>query len=139
MDYRELIEDIKDISKSLVIIEGVADVFFDEKGDFYQIRDAKNSYWTIIGHAPDEEIEICLASTFRIDDFGGESGLDGEGEYHFDAVLRYDKDDYMYGYWYIDYIEFHFQQTFLERERENRLDDLLSDGFDDLFVRKIAL
>ena len=107
MDYRELIEDIKGISKSLVIIEGVADVFFDEKGDFYQIRDAKNSYWTIIGHAPDEEIEICMASTFRIDDFGGESGL--------------------------DYIEFHLQQTFLERERENRLDDILSDGFDDLF------
>jgi hypothetical protein len=135
VDYKELIEDIKDLSKTMTIVEGVVDVFFDSKGDFYHIKDAKNSYWVIVGNTPEEEIEICLASTFRINDFDfGGGGLNGEGEYHFDAILKYDQgDDYSRGCWYTEYIEFHFQQTFLEREREKKLSELLDDSFDNLF------
>lgn len=135
MDYKELIEDIKHLSKTTTIIEGIVDVFFDKKGNFYHIKDVKNSYWVIIGNAPEEEIETCLVSTYRINDFGfGEGGLDGEGEYHFEAVLKWDQgDDYSRGYWYTEYIEFHYQQTFLEREREKKLSELLDNSFDNLF------
>lgn len=130
MDYKELIEDIKDLSKTTTIIEGIVDVLFDKKGNFYHIKDVKNSYWVIIGNAPEEDIESCLINDFAFD----ESGLDGEGEYHFEAVLKYDKgDDYSRGYWYTEYIEFHFQQTFLEREREKKLLELLDNSFDNLF------
>lgn len=130
MDYKELIEDIKDLSKTTTIIEGIVDVLFDKKGNFYHIKDVKNSYWVIIGNAPEEDIESCLINDFAFD----ESGLDGEGEYHFEAVLKYDQgDDYSRGYWYTEYIEFHFQQTFLEREREKKLLELLDNSFDNLF------
>lgn len=127
--YKELIEDIKDLSKTTTIIEGVVDVFFNAESNSYHIKDAKNSYWNIIGNASECDIDGCLTDElgFEID----EKELEGEGEYHFDAVLKYDKDDYMYGFWYIDYIEFHFQQTFLEREREEKLLKLLDD--DDIF------
>ena len=134
MDYKELIEDIKDLSKTITIIEGVVDVFFDKNGNFYHIKDVKNSYWVIIGNTPEEDIENCLMEYLRDDIIFDESGLDGEGEYHFEAVLKYDQgDDYSRGYWYIDYIEFHFQQTFLEREREKKLLELLDNSFDNLF------
>lgn len=129
MDYKELIEDIKDLSKTTTIIEGVVDVLFDKKDSFYQIKDVKNSYWVIIGNTPEEDIEYCLINDFAFD----KSGLDGEGEYHFEAVLKYDEVDDYRGYWYIEYIEFYFQQTFLEREREKKLLELLDDSFDNLF------
>ena len=53
-----------------------------------------------------------------------------EGEYHFNAVLKYDKCDDYNGYWYIDYIEMNFQQTFVEREREYKLNTLLDNDLD---------
>ncbi len=133
-EYKELIEDIKDIAKSLTIVEGIVDIHLyagiaypptDKK--YYEIKDAKNSFWILIGNAYEEEIKECLEDfTFKQD------MVDREGEYHFNAVLKYDKDDGYSGYWYIDYIEISLQQTFEEREREGKLSVLL-DGDLDIF------
>lgn len=131
MNYKELISDIKDLSENLTIIEGVVDLS-ETQASYnneieYKMEDYENSFWILLGKSNDQEIRECLKDE-RFD--SRNDGLIGEGEYHFTAVLKYDKDDYMYGYWYIDYIEFHFQQTFLEREREYKLNTLLDDDLD---------
>jgi hypothetical protein len=45
-------------------------------------------------------------------------------------VLKYEKDDGYRGYWYIDYMEVNLQQTFLEREREEKLFNLFKEDLD---------
>ena len=129
MDYREIIDNIKDLTKNLTIIEGVVDVYCQEK--YFEIKDASNSFWTIVGKASEEEIKECLEDNY----YPKNIGLELEGEYHFDAVLKYEHNDeeYSRGYWYVEFIEFHFQQTFLQREREEKLFKLLDDDLD-IFV-----
>ena len=127
-EYKELIEDIKDITKNLTIVEGIVDIHFYTSVEYpthkkyYGVKDAKNSFWTLIGHADEEEIKECIEDfTFKPD------MVQCEGEYHFNAVLKYDKDDGYRGYWYIDYMEVNLQQTFVEREREEKLFNLFKD------------
>ena len=130
-EYKELIEDIKDITKNLTIVEGIVDIHFYTSVEYptnkkyYGVKDAKNSFWTLIGHADEEEIKECIEDfTFKPD------MVQSEGEYHFNAVLKYDKDDGYRGYWYIDYMEVNLQQTFVEREREEKLFNLFKDDLD---------
>jgi hypothetical protein len=62
--------------------------------------------------------------------------VDKEGEYEFKAILKYQKGDYSTGesgYWEVQHIEFNFIQTFLEREREWKLNEILSSDFEKLF------
>lgn len=129
MNYKELISDIKELQKDITIIEGIIDIH-KEKNSYnldYLIKDCENSFWVILGNASEEEIIECLKS----DSFDERNdGLIGEGEYHFEAVLKYDQVDDYKGYWYIEYIEFHFHQTFLERDREEKLSKLLDDDMD---------
>lgn len=128
MNYREIIDEIKDITKTLTIIEGIVDIHYQESNDFFEIKDCTNSFWTIVGNAPEEDIKECLEDEY----YEKYSGLELEGEYHFDAVLKYENSDDYRGGWYIEYIEFHFHQTFLEREREEKLFNLL-DSNPDIF------
>jgi hypothetical protein len=131
-EYKELIEDIKDITKNLTIVEGIVDIHLytgiaypptNKKN--YEVKDAKNSFWILIGHAEEEEIKECIEDfTFKSD------MVQCEGEYHFNAVLKYEKDDGYRGYWYIDYMEVNLQQTFLEREREEKLFNLFKEDLD---------
>ena len=130
-EYKELIEDIKDITKNLTIVEGIVDIHFYTSVEYptnkkyYGVKDAKNSFWTLIGHADEEEIKECIEDfTFKPD------MVQSEGEYHFNAVLKYDKDDGYRGYWYIDYMEVNLQQTFVEREREEKIFNLFKDDLD---------
>lgn len=130
-EYKELIEDIKDITKNLTIVEGIVDIHFYTSVEYptnkkyYGVKDAKNSFWTLIGHADEEEVKECIEDfTFKPD------MVQSEGEYHFNAVLKYDKDDGYRGYWYIDYMEVNLQQTFVEREREEKLFNLFKDDLD---------
>jgi hypothetical protein len=129
MNYREIIEEIKEITKTLTIIEGVVDIHLSHSFheiNYYEIKEASNSFWVIIGNANEDEIKECLED-YSFD----ENNVQGEGEYHFNAVLKYDSSEPdHYGYWYIDYIEMTFQQTFLEREREEKLFRLLDDDPD---------
>ena len=130
-EYKELIEDIKDITKNLTIVEGIVDIHFYTSVEYptnkkyYGVKDAKNSFWTLIGHADEEEVKECIEDfTFKPD------MVQSEGEYHFNAVLKYDKDDGYRGYWYIDYMEVNLQQTFVEREREEKIFNLFKDDLD---------
>ena len=128
-EYTEMIEDIKDIAKNLTIIEGIFDIHnyteYPTHKKYYEVKDAKNSFWILIGKADEESIKEC------IEDFIFEEDLvNCEGEYHFNAVLKYDKDDEYSGYWYIDYMEVNLQQTFVEREREYKLNTLLDNDLD---------
>ncbi len=130
-EYKELIEDIKDINQNLTIVEGIVDIqlytYPPTNEKYYEVKDAKNSFWILIGNAPEEEITECIEDfTFKDDT------VQCEGVYHFNAVLKYDKDDGYSGYWYIDYMEVNLQQTFVEREREEKLFSLL-DNNSDLF------
>jgi hypothetical protein len=130
-EYKELIEDIKDIAKNLTIVEGIVDIHlytgiqYPTHKKYYEVKDAKNSFWILIGHAIEEEIKECIED-FAFD----EDMVQCEGEYHFNAVLKYDKDDGYSGYWCIDYIELNLQQTFVEREREYKLNTLLDNDLD---------
>ena len=132
MDYKELVSDIKELSEKLTIIEGIVDLretipSYNNEIE-YKMVDYDNSFWILLGKSNYDDIGDCLKDE-RFDKRN--DGLIGEGEYHFHAVLKYDGDDNDYcGYWYIDYIEFHFQQTFLEREREYKLNTLLDDNLD---------
>jgi hypothetical protein len=130
-EYKELIEDIKDVVKNLTIVEGIVDIHLYTSVEYpihkkyYGVKDAKNSFWILIGHADEEEIKECIEDfTFKSD------MVQCEGEYHFNAVLKYDKDDGYRGYWYIDYMEVNLQQTFVEREREEKLFNLFKDDLD---------
>jgi hypothetical protein len=127
--YKEIIEEIKEITKTLTIIEGVVDVHLSHSFheiNYYEIKEVSNSFWVIIGNASEDEIKESL------EDYSfNDNDVQGEGEYHFNAVLKYDGSDNDHsGYWYIDYIEMNFQQTFLEREREEKLFRLLDDDSD---------
>lgn len=129
VEYKELIEDIKDVVKNLTIVEGIVDIHLytypPTNKKYYEVKDAKNNFWIIIGNAPEEEIKECIEDfTFKQD------MVQCEGEYHFNAVLKYDKDDGYSGYWYIDYMEVNLQQTFVEREREYKLNTLLDNDLD---------
>ena len=127
-EYKELIEDIKDINQNLTIVEGIVDIHpytYPTNEKYYEVKDAKNNFWIIIGNAPEEEIKECIEDfTFK------EDMVQCEGEYHFNAVLKYDKDDGYSGYWYIDYMEINLQQTFVEREREYKLNTLFDNDLD---------
>jgi len=129
LNYKEIIEEIKEITKNLTIVEGVVDVYYHKNHDFYEIKDASNCFWINVGKAPEEEIKECLEDGYYEKN---QEGLDLEGQYHFDAVLKYDyyDNEYSRGYWCIEYIEFHFEQTFLQREREDKLFKLLDDDLD---------
>lgn len=128
-EYKDIIEEIKEITKTLTIIEGIVDIHLSHSFheiNYYEIKEASNSFWVIIGNANEDEIKECLED-YSFD----ENNVQGEGEYHFNAVLKYDgSEPDHYGYWYIDYIEMIFQQTFLEREREEKLFRLLDDDPD---------
>lgn len=134
MNYKELISDIKELQKDITIIEGIVDLQ-ETKASYnneieYKMNNYESNFWVILGNAIEEDINMCLEDSGF--DLRNDS-LIGEGEYHFEAVLKYDKGDYISsdrGYWYIEYIEFHFHQTLLERDREEKLSKLLDDDMD---------
>jgi hypothetical protein len=136
-EYKDMIEDIKEISSSLTIVEGIVDLHaysglaYPANRKYYEIRDLNECFWVLIGHASEEEIKDCLVDyTFEEE----EDGVRREGEYRFSTVLKYDREEEGYGgYWYVDYIEAIFLQTFEKREREEKLSGLL-DGDLDIFT-----
>jgi hypothetical protein len=141
MNHSELIEDVKEISNKYVIIQGVIDII--KKDILYYSNNKKlvdsmfksnikDSYWILIGNNSSEEmIEDCFEDyTFDVD---------REGEYFFESVLRYHPCEYddgrciMRDYLDVEYINLTFQQSFEEREREFKLNEILDKEFDQLF------
>lgn len=136
MDYKQILEDILELDEKFVIVIGCADIVTSDKLANLNERLFNNltsdNFWRVIGRGDDENIIESL-SDFYINNL-----VNSDGEYEFKAVLKYSPSEYgdfgrvtMRSYLEVKYIEFKFIQTFLEREREFKLDKLLD--FDNLF------
>lgn len=92
----------------------------------------QDDFWTIIGKGqPELIIEALNEYDFEVD---------REGFYEIKALFKWipgDYDDYgrctMRDYLDIEHIELNFISTFEARDRDSKLDKILSDDFDNLF------
>jgi len=131
--WKELIEDIEDISKQHVVIRVFTDIVKSDYG--YKLKDYY--YYIIIGHDSDEisktleEFNILdiLKYPSDVQEFKDLIKSDEiEGEYECLFILRKIRDE---GYSYYDISEYEIQliRTLKERERDYKFDYIL-DGFD---------
>lgn len=132
MDYKQILEDVLELDGKIVVIIGHADIT-NHAAYHYYFKDLTNeSFWRVIGRGDDNPILESL-NEWQCD-------VDMEGEYEFKAVLRWEGADYdeygrctMSSYLEVEHIEFNFIQTFKERERESKLNEIFSDKLEDLF------
>jgi hypothetical protein len=115
--YMEIMEDLIESSKKFVVIQGIGDVV--DRGGWMGFKEGqKDFYWTIIGNPDLIDKEI----------FEAELDQDlAEGEYEFSAIFQHFRHEGPY----LEHISMKFIQTFAERERDQKLNDLLFP--DDLF------
>ena len=132
IDHKQMLEDILEMNKRYVVISGIGDVIFLHGSPIFT-KFTKDNYWVIMGNSNDD----MIIESMTVD---GAEHVDREGEYSFDAILKYvpgDYDEYgrctMRDYLEIAYIDLKFNQTFLQRERELKLGEVLQKDMDDLF------
>lgn len=138
--YDSLLDGVISISKKYIIITGVVDVrkvtekFGQHEHTLKKIENFnEESYWVIIGN-PQDEMIIETMSELDCDD------VDKEGEYEFHAVLTWMNGDYdeygrctMRDYLDVDHLRWNLIQTFEQRERQFKLDQILEDDFNKIF------
>jgi hypothetical protein len=135
MDYKQILEDILELDERITIIRGFGDVI---KSKQYQssmsglLNLKEDNFWIILGRG-DHKLIIESFEDYEIP-------IDMEGEYEFKAVLKYlpgEYDEYgrctMRDYLGVEYIELKFIQTFQQRERQSKLDEILSKDLEDIF------
>ena len=141
MDYKQILEDIIELDERITVIRGFGDVIIDPSKartlgyltDEMIFKDFKSdNYWVIMGRGTDELIVETMSDVV--------CEVDIEGEYEFKAVLKWVPGDYdergcptMRDYLEVEHIEFDFIQTFQQRERQEKLDLVLSKEIEDLF------
>lgn len=132
MSYKQILEDILELDKRVVVVVGHADITNHAAYHYYFKDLTSENFWRVIGRGDDN----LILESFN----EWECDVDLEGEYEFKAVLRWESADYdeygrctMTSYLEIEHIEFNFIQTFKERERESKLNEIFSDRLDDLF------
>lgn len=144
MDKSELFQEIMDIHDNWTAIIGCIDiVYFDTRftckseyrsADVHPLSNqiSDGDFYTIIGKANSDMIIDALNEY--------EFEVDREGFYEIKALLKWipgDYDEYgrctMRDYLDIEHIELNFISTFEARDRESKLDKILSDDFDKLF------
>ena len=139
MDYEQILEDVIEMEERLTIITGFVDVKYSTWTDALGHQQKSLSidkfnnehYWILLGRGTDEMI---IESIMNMD-----INVDREGEYRLWAVLKYQSADYHEGrmispgYYDCVHIKWEFIQTFEQRDREIKLNELLSDEFNDLF------
>lgn len=127
--WKDLMDYIFELDEEFAVIIGCSDIAHKEGYSSLYFKDLTvDSFWKVIGRGDNESI---LHDTLE----HWECSVDKEGEYEFKAILKYYKGDYSVGesgYWEIMYIEYNFIQTFLERERDSKLEKILD--FDNLFL-----
>lgn len=109
--YKDLIEDIIDIDKELNIVFGSVDI----KDKQLVINKDYSYHYSVIGRG-DESTILEAFENYEVE-------LE-DGEYEFKAVLKWYSEDYHQNYLRVEYIEFNFIQTFLQRERQIKLESL---------------
>ena len=129
MDYKQILEDILELDDKITIIRGISDIIIETNEAVFKDFN-KDSFWIVMGRGI-EELIVEAMSEYVCD-------VDSDGEYEFKAILKWvpgDYDDYgrctMRDYLEVEHIEFNFIQTFQQRDRESKLEDLLT--LDDLF------
>lgn len=128
MDYKQILEDVIELNDSISVVRGYGDI-----SDKKFIGLTSENFWILIGKINQDDI-IEMLNEYDCD-------VDKSGEYSFDFVTKYYSGDYdeygrciCRGYYDIEYIDFKFIQTFEQRNRENKLNELLTSDFDKLFI-----
>ena len=129
MDYKQILDDIIELDERITVIRGFGDVIIDPSKartlgylpDEMIFKDFKSdNYWVIMGRGTDELIVETMSDVV--------CEVDIEGEYEFKAVLKwipaYER------LFRIEHIEFNFIQTFQQRERQSKLDEILNSDLD---------
>jgi len=144
MANSELFQEIMDIHDNWTAIVGCIDIvkldnnftikrpYNSDKVNKLANDFTQDDFWTIIGKGqPELIIEALNEYDFEVD---------REGFYEIKALLKWipgDYDDYgrctMRDYLDIEHIELNFISTFEARDRDSKLDKILSDDFDNLF------
>ncbi len=126
-DWKETMDSIIELDEDVVVIIGTSDIVEWKINTGVSPKMFKDltdkSFYRIIGRGPDELILNAFIDY--------ECDVDVEGEYQFKAILGWVNDDYS-NYLDIRHIEFYLIQTFTEREREQKINELLDidDDFD---------
>ena len=144
MANSELFQEIMDIHDNWTAIVGCIDIvkldnnftikrpYNSDKVNKLANDFTQDDFWTIIGKGqPELIIEALNEYDFEVD---------REGFYEIKALLKWipgDYDEYgrctMRDYLDIEHIELNFISTFEARDRDSKLDKILSDDFDKLF------
>lgn len=132
-NYKDIMEDIIETSKRHTVISGSLDLHIKTVNSFgmsmVEMSPTDIDFWYHLGHAPDEEITKSIQYYLQ----GSRKPDLVEGCYTFDAILSYVEADYEGSYrisreyWVVEYIDLKFQETFSQRERQKKIDDLLFD------------
>jgi hypothetical protein len=130
--WKDIMDYVFELEEDVAVIRGWSDItdYESSPGESPKLfKDiTKDSFWIVMGRGDNEPILECIREW--------DCDVDKEGEYEFKAILKYYKGDYSVGesgYWEIEHIEFNFIQTFLEREREWKLNKILNNDFEKLF------
>lgn len=112
-NYKDFVEDIREISKNSVIVSGITD-----------IKDGKmlnTEYWIMVGWAEDKDIRETFSYIEDLNEI--------DGEYEFDIVFKWAPGEYdEYGrstlrsYLEDKYTKFNLIQTLTQRERQEKID-----------------
>ena len=141
MDYKQILEDILELDERITIIRGISDIIMDplrhplgylpEERIFKDFN--KDSFWIVMGRGTEELIVESISESV--------CDVDRDGEYEFKAVLNWVPGEYdergcptMRDYLEVEHIEFDFIQTFQQRERQLKLDEILSKDLVDFFI-----
>lgn len=138
LNYDELIDDILEIDENYTLIRGYGDIenILVKIGSYteniFQLKNIKkDNFHIIIGRCDEDDIiENLKEESFDVE---------REGEYEFIFLFKYIEAEFesghmiMRGYYEIIESRLQFIQTFEERERELKLNEILLDEFDNLF------
>jgi hypothetical protein len=128
-NWKDIMDYIFELDEEVAVIIGCSDIDHKEGYSSLYFKDlTTDSFWKVIGRGDNESILQDVLQHWECD-------VDKEGEYEFKAILKYYKGDYSVGemgYYEIVHIEYKFIQTFLERERNSKLEKIFD--FDNLFL-----
>ena len=128
-NWKDIMDYVLELDEEIAVIIGYSDIAHKEGYSSLYFKDLTiDSFWKVIGRGDNESIVESIVEW--------ECDVDREGEYEFKSILKYYKGDYSVGesgYWEIEHIEFNFIQTFQQRERQEKLDLVLSKEIEDLF------
>lgn len=135
MDYKQILEDILELDERVTIIRGFGDIISkvtNKYGTCGFLNIKEDNFWIILGRG-DYNMIIESFQDYEIP-------VDREGEYEFKAILKWipgDYDEYgrctMRDYLEVEHIDLDFIQTFQQRERQQKLDLILTKEMEDLF------